>query len=608
MDAVRLGPRAVHGICKACRTQLISRRRFSGQQFANSNASFRKSFIWSFGAVVAVGVGASSFYGWGLGLRELHADTPPTPFEVKLEKSKKRKIVTKEDSRDTISSQHVQVKQSWENPGVYAWGSNSGRVVAPDSDETYIKTPRRIPFFDGILLRDIKLDREFGAAVTEKGDLLQWGTAYSEETTLPTPTLISKDIISISISRDRILALSSDGKVYSLPVSRDDQLNGPKPSESAWYLPFYSTPSPISYRTIKAPYLSYSERPCSLSSGLDHALLLTTTGRIFSFASSSTAYPTRGQLGIPGLTWTTRPPGAYDTPHEIPTLRNFTIRSIACGDYHSLACDADGLVFAFGDNSLGQLGFDYSADSPTIDAPSLVPLAKLYAGTSLVPRVTSISAGGVNSFFTIDAVPITSANETSPYSSSSSSSSSSATRSPRPAGRITADTWACGQGIYGSLGTGRWTHMQGTPRKLQALSGLFEYDEATNGVVPIRLRRLSVGSTHAAATMDNVTHVGAHAGSGANDTNWGADVLWWGGNEHYQLGTGRRNNVAQPVYIAPLEGSAAAGGQQGEGKRRGEEHRFQITPRKWVVVGGRRVALEQRVECGRFVSAVYSGV
>ena len=108
--------------------------------------------------------------------------------------------------------------------------------------------------------------------------------------------------------------------------------------------------------------------------------------------------------------------------------------------------------------------------------------------------------------------------------------------------------------------------------------------------------------------MDNVTHVGAHAGSGANDTNWGADVLWWGGNEHYQLGTGRRNNVAQPVYIAPLEGSAAAGGQQGEGKRRGEEHRFQITPRKWVVVGGRRVALEQRVECGRFVSAVYSGV
>ena len=109
--------------------------------------------------------------------------------------------------------------------------------------------------------------------------------------------------------------------------------------------------------------------------------------------------------------------------------------------------------------------------------------------------------------------------------------------------------------------------------------------------------------------MDNVTHV--RAGTSAdtnsrNDTNWGADVVWWGGNEYYQLGMGRRNNVNVPGYIAPLD----SGAEMKERGKRKEEHRFQITPRHTVRLGegGRRVSMEQRVECGRMCSAVYSGV
>ncbi len=75
-----------------------------------------------------------------------------------------------------------------------------------------------------------------------------------------------------------------------------------------------------------------------------------------------------------------------------------------------------------------------------------------------------------------------------------------------------------------------------------------------------------------------------------------------GGNEHYQLGSGKRNNVANPTYIAPMDVQA----DKEKGRR--EEHRFQITPRHRVVVNGRSVNLEQRVECGRHVTAVYSGV
>ncbi|MCJ1226342.1 hypothetical protein MMC12_002992 [Toensbergia leucococca] len=551
--------------------------------------AFRDSRIRFLGVILAVGAGAAFFHHARLlQLRELHAESPPASAEIKIEEPKRRKAVSKEDNRDLISSQHLQVKRSRENPGVYAWGSNSGRVAAPDSDESVIKSPRRIPFFDGLLLRDVKLDRNFGAAIMENGDLLQWGNAYSTNVTSPTPTLQGKDLLSVEISRDRVIALGSNGKVYSLPVSQADQASGPKPLESSW-VPFLSWRSPISYRTMRPQNMGWGEKIVSISSGLEHVLLLSSSGRLFSAASGSEDFPSSGQMGVSGLTWETRPPGPYDQPHEITTLRGFEITKIAAGDFHSLAVDKEGRVFAFGDNSSGQLGFYYSSESTCIDTPALLPIQKLYSGTSQSPSVTSVTAGGALSFFTIDATRVARQGE-------------DRSTQTQGLGRVTADTWSSGSGILGSLGNGRWTHSQGKPSKVKALSGLFEYDEKHNTVVPIRLKRLSVGSTHASAVMDNVTHVGASAHSSENDTNWGADVLWWGGNEYFQLGTGKRSNVSQPVYIPPLDVTA----DRDRGRR--EEHRFQITPRHQVKVGGRRVSMEQRIECGRYVSAVYSGV
>jgi hypothetical protein len=112
--------------------------------------------------VAIVGAGAA---GWNLTLGELHAEAPetskskqkqglkPTPVDLTFEYPKSTVDLSPEDNRAVISNQHQQVKHSWENPGVYAWGSNTGKVAAPDSDESYIKSPRRIPFFDGLVLK-----------------------------------------------------------------------------------------------------------------------------------------------------------------------------------------------------------------------------------------------------------------------------------------------------------------------------------------------------------------------------------------------------------------------------------------------------------------------
>jgi alpha-tubulin suppressor-like RCC1 family protein len=523
-------------------------------------------------------------------VQPIQAESPPSdgPPEIVIEKSKKRKGTTKEENRNLISSQHLQVKKSWENPGVYAWGSNTGRVVAPDSNENHIKTARRISYFDDVLLRDIKLDRNFGAAVLENGDLVQWGIGYSEDVRSPSVTLRGKGLVSIAISKDRVIGLGRDGTVYSVPASKADQESGRKEVESSW-IPFWSSTASISYRKLEPKALGSREKVTAISGGLEHALLLTNSGRVFSVASGTEDFPSRGQLGVPGVTWLTRPEGRYDMCHELTTLRGFEITKLASGDHHSLVLDKEGRVFAFGDNSSGQLGFDYNSESPFVDTPSLLPITRLYQGTNQTPKVTNIAAGGQNSFLTIDATRIAGQDENP--------------NALLTLGRISADTWACGSGIRGSLGNGKWTHIQGTPTKIPTLSGLFEYDETNKTVIPIRIAQISVGSTHASAVLNNVTYLDASEKSSEDDTNWGADVLWWGGNEFYQLGTGKRNNNASPVYIRPLDMASEA-----EFGRR-EEHRLHLTPKHEVrVKGGRKVRMEQRVECGRNVTAVYSAV
>lgn len=534
------------------------------------------------------GVAGAAFYGYKY---ISHQAPPAEPQQAPITFEKPRKHpVSKEANRDQISPQHLQVKKSWESPGVYAWGSNAGRVVAPDSDEPVIKTPRRISHFDGQLLRDLKLDHNFGAAITENGDLVQWGAAFSKTNHSPTVTLKGKDLVKVSLSKDRIIALSSSGEVFSVPVSAADQSAGQKPLTSS-RIPFWSSPAAISYRNLSPGNLGLGEKVVDISSGLEHCLLLTSSGRVFAAASSTDGFPDRGQLGVPGLTWATRPKEvSYDQPHELRTVRNAA--QIATGDFHSLVLDKGGNLFSFGDNSAGQLGFEPEPESPHVDAPLALLTNNLYSGTAFLPRVTSIAAGGLNSYFTVDAVkPAKKGLRTK-------------TREP---GEVVADTWACGEGLHGSLGTGKWTHISTEPTKIKALSNLSEFDEKRNKIVPIGLSNISVGSTHACAVLGNETRTTTSRQSSDNDTNWGLDVLWWGGNERYQLGTGRRSNVCTPTYIGPLDADDRGDSQRGT---TGDVNRFQIAPRTTTRLGeggkGRKATVEQRVECGRFATAVYS--
>ncbi|KAM3566847.1 hypothetical protein ARSEF4850_000152 [Beauveria asiatica] len=570
------------------------------QTASYSNARFTQPSRRRGGKLLAIaavfGVAAAGAYYYPRLMATNGVDENVRPkAELEFEQPRQRAAST-EDYRDLLSSQHVQIKKSIEHPGVFAWGSNAGKVIDPESNERYIKLPRRIAYFDDQLLRDLKLTAEFGAAVTESGDLVQWGTGFSQADPKPSLTLRGKDLAKIEVSADRIIALSRSGNVYSVPASRNDVEGGFKPDEHKNSWSFWSSPgkAAVNFRHLTPPGLGWGEHVTDVRSGLEHALILTSKGRVFAAASSASSYPSKGQMGIPGLSWETRPAGPYDQPQEIKELSGFQITQIAAGDHHSAVLDKTGRIFAFGDNTFGQLGFA-SDGEPVNYTPDTIAVNQLYAKSGLVANVTSIAAGGVNTYFTVDAE----ARKTQDASKAVPSK-----RMPH----TTSDLWATGQGTYGTLGTGKWTHVSTAPTKVKGLSGLYEFDESKNEMRPIKVKGLQIGTTHCSAVMDNETRTSASSKPSANETNWGSDVLFWGGNEHYQLGTGKRTNMNAPTYIGPLDGGDA----DGEKGRRGELHRMCLAPKQTARLGkdgkGRKATLEQKVECGRFVTGVYSAV
>lgn len=95
-------------------------------------------------------------------------------------------------------------------PGVYAWGSNAGGVVAPGFEAlvSNVKAPYRIPYFDGKLLRDLKLTETLGVAVLDNGDVVNGVRTTLAREPLP------KKLSSPAQYRVLILKLVSRGRAF----------------------------------------------------------------------------------------------------------------------------------------------------------------------------------------------------------------------------------------------------------------------------------------------------------------------------------------------------------------------------------------------------------
>lgn len=133
----------------------------------------------------------------------------------------------------------------------------------------------------------------------------------------------------------------------------------------------------------------------AIACGLNHCLALTSSGNVYAWGENS-----KGQLGI-GTT----------TNAKKPTLINLTnVSEIACGSYHSIARLNDGTVRAWGFNQYGQLGDGTTTDrTSSVTVTGLTGVQKIYSSTffNLVFDGSNVKGWGRNRYGQLGQTPPT---------------------------------------------------------------------------------------------------------------------------------------------------------------------------------------------------------
>ena len=211
-----------------------------------------------------------------------------------------------------------------------------------------------------------------------------------------------------------------------------------------------------------------------------------------------------------------------------------------------------------------------------------------------------IAAGGDTSYFVVERDDVKAQSDPNPQGLGLSDGSIR---------RMYCDLLASGQGMNGQLGNGQW-NSSGQAGRVKTVSGLTEFNESTQTIQSIPVESVSIASTHAAIVLGNALH------DPVTKQYFGHDVFLVGHNADYQLGTGKRSNLAIPQHIGPLPyakltaEAAAAQGATGEerdetalasaeegvdsGSRTHMPHkRLQLAPRTW-----NHKKAEERIVCG----------
>ncbi|KPL98446.1 RCC1 and BTB domain-containing protein [Sarcoptes scabiei] len=165
-------------------------------------------------------------------------------------------------------------------------------------------------------------------------------------------------LIDIVAGQRHVMALTENGELFSWGENRFGQLGSPNSFESL-------EPILIGNHII------------SLACGANHTLALTKSGQVFAWGRNN-----YGQIGINSNT-------DQSIPVKIIALEPHFIKMIQCGGSHSMAVTENGTLYAWGGNSFGQLGLGNCLHQIT---PQLVKMPK-FKDSAIKVVVKSIACG-----------------------------------------------------------------------------------------------------------------------------------------------------------------------------------------------------------------------
>jgi alpha-tubulin suppressor-like RCC1 family protein len=396
----------------------------------------------------------------------------------------------------------------WNIYGEVGDGTTTSPVTSPDTVER-----GAIP--TGATLTEVAAGRTSSLGLDSAGRAYGWGDNSlgqlgngSTAITVTSPVAVSmpagRVFTALAAGVSHSLALDSTGQVWSWGDNTNGQLgDGTTTSRLA---PVAVT---IAGRTIT-----------SIAAGGDHSLALDSTGQVWSWGDN-----TYGQAGDGSLTTPVLSPVMVQQA-EMPS----GIAAIAAGQWHSLALDLAGHLWAWGDDAFGQLGSGSFSVTP-VTAPQPVTLGAMPEGTI----VRAITAGQIHNLV------LDSANHLWSWGDNTYGQLGDGTTTARPApvavspGAIPAGTtidriaagelhnlvldstgkvWAWGRNDFGQVGNGTTTSPVTTPVAV------------VQGEIPpgTRIVRVAGGGYHSLALAAARTSSSTSVGVSANPVQAGQNV------------------------------------------------------------------------------------
>jgi alpha-tubulin suppressor-like RCC1 family protein len=241
---------------------------------------------------------------------------------------------------------------------VLAWGTNAQDELGDGVSGGLRSAPVRVRLPGGVKIRAISAGGFFGLALSTTGRVYGWGDDGSGQ--LGNGTVGPSFRIPVRVhlpGGTKVTALAGGGSSSFALTARGAVL--------AWGENILGELGRGNEtRTISTPgrtLLPKGTRVRSMAAGGDHALALTTTGKLFAWGANGS-----GQLG------NGRVNSAADRPVRVRLPAAVKVTAIAAGLNHSLALTSTGRILAWGDNSVGELGTGSSAAAS--DTPHQVTL------------------------------------------------------------------------------------------------------------------------------------------------------------------------------------------------------------------------------------------
>ena len=295
-----------------------------------------------------------------------------------------------------------------EQGGVWAWGLDGagqlgdGHLGSDRDDNTVIaKVPTKVKSPTGVKFTQITAGAYHSLALDDTGKVWAWGLngvgqlgngenagavgLNSKSKSLPTRVSMDGNtrITQLATGAYHSLALDNTGQVWAWGLNSSGQLGMGTSASSIWDYTKASLSKPTAVK------LSSDVTATRIASGYYHSTLEGTDGKWYTWGLDAS-----GQLGDGRNSTSWRANDVITvSPSSPQTLAGHAFNRLEAGGYHTVGIGEDGELYAWGQNSSGQLGDKKHGDPSVWDDPSTymnTPVKAIFPGE---PKAESVTFG-----------------------------------------------------------------------------------------------------------------------------------------------------------------------------------------------------------------------